>query len=198
MKYPEHLIKLMQHLKKLPGVGSKSAERFAFNMLNWSPEQILLFSQVIVEIPIKLQSCSTCGCLMGETTCELCSPSRKERFKLCIIASPKDAYAIEATGEYRGLYHVMGGLLSPMDGFLTEKLNLNKLKKRIQEDHVTEVIIALDSTLEGDTTSLFLKEELQDLNLTISRIGFGLPMGSNLDYVDGSTLARALLSRSSF
>lgn len=198
MNYPHHLIKLIDVLKRLPGVGGKSAERFAFHMLNWPDAHVHEMARVIHELPSKIQQCEVCGCLKNVDECGFCQPNRLIPQTLCIIASPRDAFSIESTGEYRGLYHVLGGLLSPMDGFGAERLNVNKLRHRIQECDVREIVIALDSTLEGDATSLYLKQELESLGLPISRLAFGLPIGSSLDYVDGGTLARAMTGRAKF
>lgn len=198
-KYPSHLLKLIDTLKKLPGVGSKSAERFAFHMLNWNEEQLNEMGEIIKSVPELLQYCDECGCLAeSRQECLFCSPSRTMTQTICIIASPRDAFAVEETREYKGLYHVLGGTLSPMDGFGPEKLQLNKLKNRIRAKQISEVIIALDSTVEGDATSLYLKQELESLQIQVSRLAFGLPMGSSLDYVDGGTLARAFMGRGRF
>ncbi|CDZ80562.1 Recombination protein RecR [Candidatus Rubidus massiliensis] len=198
MKYPLHLLKVMELLKKLPGVGSKSAERFAFQLLNWSTQDLQNFASLIQEIPVKLSTCHECGCLEENEKCLFCTNDRIATKKLCIIASAKDAFAIESTGEYDGLYHILGGLLSPMDGIHSEKLQIEKLKFRIQTLQIKEIVIALDSTLEGDTTSLYLKKELSPFVQSISRLAFGIPIGSSLDYVDGGTLARAFAGRSLF
>lgn len=198
MRYPPHLLKLISVLKKLPGVGNKSAERFAFQMLSWPQDRLDEISLVIKEIPQRLKQCSECGCLVGEEQCFYCPPSKRNSNAMCVIASPKDAFAMEETREYSGLYHVLGGLLSPIEGFHADKLSIENLKKRIAEHQVKEVIIALDSTLEGDATALYLKRELTPLSVHISRLAFGLPMGSSLDYVDGGTLARALSGRAHF
>ncbi len=197
MKYPIHLTKVIEVLKKLPGVGRKSAERFAFEMLEWSQDSLNEMAETISLIPSKLNPCTHCGCLMDLKHCFFCDDSNRNA-TLCIIASPKDAFAIEATGEYKGLYHVLGGVLSPMEGFGPEKLNIEKLETRIKSLSITEIVVALDSTLEGDATSLYLKQELAPLNVQISRLAFGLPMGSSLDYVDGGTLARAFSGRGQF
>lgn len=198
MRYPSHLMKLIDVLKKLPGVGNKSAERFAFQLLNWKPDHLNEFAALLKAIPEKLNHCHECGCLIGEEACPFCDDSRKALGTLCIISSPRDAFAIEETREYRGLYHVLGGLISPLDGFGPERLHLPKLQQRIQTHSIKEVVIALDSTLEGDATSLYLKRELEPVGISISRLAFGLPMGSSLDYVDGGTLARAFSGRGKF
>ncbi len=197
-KYPFELNQLIAYLKKLPGVGTKTAERFAFHLLGWQEAEIKNFSSSLFHLKEKITQCAECHCLTGENTCFFCSSSLRDKTQLCIVASPRDAYSIDETGAFRGLYHVLGGLLSPIDGKTPEHLNLEHLKKRITTLGVKEVIIALDSTLEGDTTSLFLKEQIQTWGLPVSRLAFGIPIGSSLDFVDGGTLARALTGRQSF
>lgn len=196
--YPEHLLKLIQMLKKLPGVGSRSAERFAFHLLDWDPDHLHDFADTVKQINVRLKQCSECGCLVGDSACHFCDLSRRTPKMLCVIASPRDAFSIEQTHEYRGLYHVLGGLLSPLDRRGPELLAVAPLIDRIKKHSIEEVVIALDSTLEGDATSLYIKQELSSLPVHISRLAFGLPMGSHLDYVDGGTLARALSGRHQF
>jgi recombination protein RecR len=197
-KYPSDLAQLIAFLKKLPGVGTKTAERFAFQLLNWPDGELQTFSTLLAQLKEKITECSECRCLTDDNLCPFCHSGMRDKTQLCIIASPRDAYSLEETGAYRGLYHVLGGLLSPLDGKTPEHLNLEQLKKRIATLQIKEIIIALDSTLEGDTTSLFLKEQIQRWGLSVSRLAFGLPMGSSLDFVDGGTLARALTGRQSF
>ncbi len=198
MRYPEHLLKLIQVLKRLPGVGNKSAERFAFHLLNWPGEHLNEFGHIVTEIKNQLQQCQECGCLEGKEGCLFCHSTERESHTLCVIASSRDVFSIEETQEYRGLYHVLDGLLSPMERRGPESLSLPKLKERLIKLQVRELVIGLDSTLEGDATALYLKQELAHFPLNISRFAFGLPMGSSLDYVDGGTLARALAGRNSF
>lgn len=188
----------MELLKGLPGVGSKSAERYAFEMLNWSPERLGELGAIIQELPTAIKCCGQCGCLMDETRCPFCDSARRDTTLLCAIATARDAFAMEKTREYRGLYHVLGGTLSPLNGQGPEHLSVPALAQRIATLQVKELVIALDSTLEGDATALFLKQELEPLGVRISRLAFGLPMGSSLDYVDGDTLARSFSGRRSF
>jgi recombination protein RecR len=195
-KYPLALQHLIASLKLLPGVGSKTAERFAFQLLTWSEEQLADFAENISSLKSKIQSCPACHCLMDKDECKFCDPLKRDTTLLCIISSPKDAYAIEETHSYKGLYHVLGGLLSPLDGRTVEKLNLPHLISRISNLEIREIIIALDSTLEGDATALYLKEHLKGIQ--VSRLALGLPMGSPLEYVDGGTLSRALTGRQIF
>jgi recombination protein RecR len=198
MRYPDHLLKLIQVLKRLPGIGNKSAERFAFHLLTWSKEQLHELGAVVSATKDKLKQCQECRCLMGDEGCLFCHSPQRSSDILCVIASPRDVFSIEETQEYHGLYHVLDGLLSPLDRRGPEHLFLSKLKERILSLQVKEVVIALDSTLEGDATALFLKQELAHSPVHISRLAFGLPMGSSLDYVDGGTLARALAGRGQF
>lgn len=195
-KYPLALQQLIASLKLLPGVGSKTAERFAFQLLTWQEEELQHFSDIISTLKSKIQACPACGCLKDKSDCEFCDPDKRDSSLLCIISSPKDAYAIEETHTYKGLYHVLGGLLSPLDGRTAERLNLPHLIDRISRLQIREVIIALDSTLEGDATALYLKEQLKGIQ--VSRLALGLPMGSPLEYVDGGTLSRALIGRQNF
>jgi len=198
LKYPADLLKLMGLFKKLPSVGGKTAERFAFQLLNWSEDQLKEFSYHLAVLKEKIKSCPECFCIMQEETCPFCQDTQRDKSLLCVIASPKDAYALEETHTFQGLYHVLGGLLSPLEKKHPEQLHLEALKKRLSILSVKEVIIALDSTLEGDATALYLKELLTSQGITASRLAFGLPIGSSLEYVDGGTLARALSGRQTF
>jgi recombination protein RecR len=199
MKYPQHLIKLIEVLKKLPGVGSKSAERFAFQLIQWPEMQLTEMANIIESSKQKLRYCSTCGCLGDENACYFCTEQRMASGTLCVTASARDVFAIEATREFKGAYHVLGGVLSPLEGKGPEVLKLHKLKDRLLQSSIREIVIAIDSTVEGDATALFLKGALAELpGVKVSRLAFGLPMGSSLDYVDGGTLARAFSGRSAY
>lgn len=191
-KFPEDLVSLIAHLKKLPGVGTRTAERFAFEFLSWDAHSLSLLSETINTIHQKIPPCPTCGCLTDQGACSFCS-SNRDPASLCLIASPRDVYAIEETHSYRGLYHVIEHLLSPLDNRHAATLRLDRIQARLAP--VREIIIALDSTLEGDTTALYLKNTLARPGLTISRLAFGLPIGTTLEHTDTTTLARSLLSR---
>lgn len=198
MKYPLHLLKLIDVLKRLPGVGSKSAERFAFEMIRWPESRLTEMAQVLQMTSLQLKHCSQCGCLIDVDHCQFCRDKNEKVESICVVATARDVFSIGATNEYNGLYHVLGTLLSPMNGVGAESLNLHKLVERITRHQIEEVVIALDSTLEGDATSLYLKKVLGPMRVRISRLAFGLPMGSPLDYVDGGTLARALSARAHY
>jgi len=194
-KYPEDLLALIAHLKKLPGVGTRTAERFAFEFLSWQQEHLLDLGDLLKCVQEKIPQCAVCGCLTHQGSCHFCNHALRDATSLCLLASPRDAYSIEETKSYRGLYHVVEHLLSPLDGRHANTLRVDRIEKRIAQHNVREVIIAFDSTLEGDTTALFLKNQLLRPDLAISRLAFGLPVGSSLEYIDGGTLARALIGR---
>jgi len=197
-KYPLPLQQLISLLKLLPGVGTKTAERFAFQLLTWDTEPLSQLSTALAIIKESVPHCPTCHCLASTSGCEFCNLDYRSPDSLCIIASPKDAYAIEETHTYKGLYHVLGGLLSPLDGRSAAALNLATFFSRLSTCCPKEVIIALDSTLEGDATALYLKEKIGALGIPVSRLAFGLPIGSPLEYVDETTLSRAFSNRQVF
>ena len=197
-KYPPALEQLITLLKLLPGVGTKTAERFAFQLLTWPDESLGQLSALLDTIKAQVPHCPTCFCLSSLEGCGFCDSTRRDPTTVCIIGSPKDAYAIEETHAYKGLYHVLGSLLSPLDGRSIEQLNLAPLLERLRAHPIKEVIIALDSTLEGDATALYLKEKIGQLAIPVYRLAFGLPMGSPLEYVDGGTLSRAFVGRQVF
>lgn len=197
-RYPTTLQQIILFLKKFPGIGTKSAERLAFHLITWQEHELSSFASLLSHLRESITQCPNCQCLMEKDLCAFCTDSGRDATQLCIISSPKDAFAIEETGSFKGLYHVIGALLSPIEGKSVEHLQLDRLKKRLDMHPIKEIIIALDSTLEGDTTSLYLKEFIDRQNISVSRLAFGLPLGSSLEFVDGGTLARALLGRHSF
>jgi len=196
--YPPHLLRLIEMFKKFPGIGSKSAERLVFTLMSWPEEQQKLFAEAVLGVKQKIKTCATCGVLVGEEACTFCDSAQRETETLCIVAFPKDVFLIDQTRQYRGLYHVLGGVISPIERITIPDATLQRLKERIMQHHVKEIILALDSTLEGDATALYLKKVLGKENLSISRLAFGLPMGSSLDFIDGGTLTRALQGRFTF
>lgn len=195
MNYPLCLEKLIQALKKFPGIGSKSAERLAFHMLDWPQEQFELVIEAMQTAKHSLQGCSECGSLCQEQNCLFCKDKNRSQESICVVAYPREVFAIEETRKFNGLYHVLGGTLSPLEGRYPKDMGLEKLKKRLETLKCREIIAALDSTLEGDATVLYLQETLKDYPIKITRLAFGIPLGSALEYVDGGTLAKALCSR---
>jgi recombination protein RecR len=197
-KLPDPIQKLAIQLRKLPGVGIKTAERFAFHLLSWEKESLQHLAKSLEQIQNKISPCQVCACLKGAEPCEFCNPHKRDPELLCIVSFAKDVYPIEETKAFKGMYHVLGGVLSPLQGYSTTEINTKKIKDRIETQGVKDVLLALDSTVEGDATSLFLKEELRGCQVSISRLAFGIPLGSSLEYVDSGTLGRALLGRNPF
>lgn len=193
-KYPKDLLTLIGYLKKLPGVGFRTAERFAFEFLKWQEPDLSALGILLTELLNKVPACQECGCLTQSGVCHFCENTR-DFSSLCILSSARDAYAIEETRAYRGLYHIVEHLLSPLDGRHANLLRVDRIEERIAKYQIKEIIIAFDSTLEGDTTALYLKNELEKHPVKISRLGVGVPVGSSLEYIDGGTLSRALAGR---
>jgi len=196
LKYPKELLTLIAHLKKFPGVGKKTSERFAFQLLEWEGQDLRDLANLLHTLKERIQACAQCGCLMDGVTCSFCDIKNREHHVMCVTANPRDVYAIEETGTFRGVYHVLGTLISPLDGKTSESLNLPHLETRITQLKITELILALDSTLEGDATALYIKEQFP--TLLVSRLALGLPLGSTLDFVDEGTLSEAFAGRQKF
>lgn len=201
MKYPKPLNTLISNLQKLPGVGKKTAERYSFDIISWSEKDINTFADHLTLLKKSLSNCSTCHALLDtsqNTNCKYCDCTKRDSKQLCILSSQKDLFSIEATHMYLGMYHILDGLLSPLNNFSPKDLDLSTLKNRIKNFNIKEIILALDSTIEGDATSLFLKNEFENLNVKISRLALGMPIGSSLDFVDEGTLSKALSERTLF
>jgi len=196
--YPKDLLKLIYYLKKLSGVGSKTAQRFAFEMIKFSDFELNDLANLFKDLKKNVVHCDTCGCLIADESCKFCDISLRDSKKICIVSSFKDVFLLEKTKTYNGFYHILETLISPIDGKEIDEKNILKLKKRIEKYSINEIIIALDSTIEGDATSLYIKEELLDYKVNVSRLAFGLPMGTSLDYIDGTTLSQAFVGRQSF
>ncbi len=197
-KFPKHLSTLISFLRKWPGVGTRTAERYAFHLLSWNEADLEQLGDLIRDLKKKITSCPDCHVLMEEEGCRYCDLSIRDSRTLCVIASSKDLFALEETRVFKGLYYALGALLSPLQSRSPAMLGIEKLKQRIVTLGVQEVIVALDSTIEGDATSLYLKKELESIpNLKVSRLAFGLPLNSTLDFIDGGTLIKALTGRQS-
>ena len=195
--YPKDFQAIIHFLKKLPGIGERTAERFAFHLLNWPAASLKEFGGVLCQFQEKMNVCQECGCLK-EKNCYFCENDLRKNNTVCIVSSARDVFAIEETKEFQGIYHVLDALLSPMEGKWEENLHPDKLMERMARYSIQEAILALDSTLEGDATSLFLREKLAEQKIKVYRIAFGLPVGSSLEYVDKGTLTRAFDGRQAF
>lgn len=189
------LSSLIKTISKIPGIGKKSATRVAYFLLNSDPSYNLKLSQQIGEIKNKIMFCSVCGRFTETDPCPICEDPKRDQSLICIVEDARDVQNIESTGEFKGLYHVIGGVISPIDGIGPEELNISSLIKRIEEGSVKEAIIATNPTVEGDTTAFYLTREMKPIGIKISRLASGLPVGGDLEYADRLTLARSLQGR---
>lgn len=195
MIYPEKLEKVIEFYKKLPGIGEKSAERLALATLELKEEDILDFSEQIKDAYCNLHSCSVCGHLTDQDICSICSSSSREKNLICVIEDCKNVFSFEKIGNFHGVYHVLNGLISPMENISADDINLSTLVKRIEKLENPELILALKSSIEGQTTTLYIKKIFEGKNVKISRLSHGLPMGAEIDYIDAITLGHALDDR---
>jgi len=198
MIYPESLSKLIANLKKLPGVGEKSAERMALSILNMDLESTQDLSRAIIDAKEKLVKCEICGALTENNICNVCDNANKgirNKNLVCILEDTRSVFAFEKSGKFNGTYHVLNGLISPMDGIGPDDINLSSLVKRIEKLDNPELIIALKSTIEGEATTMYIKKIFENKNVLISRLSYGIPMGVDIDYLDELTLFNALNDR---
>ena len=187
------LEKLVSELSKLPGIGRKSAQRLSFYFLKQSKSEVEELARTLIEVKDKIISCKTCFNFTEISPCSICSSEHRNRSVICVVEEPTDLMAIERSGEYKGLYHVIGGVISPLDGIGPEDLHIKELLNRL--DSVEEVIIATNPSIEGETTTLYLQREIKKRNIKVSRIARGIPMGSALEHADQVTLVRAFEGR---
>lgn len=193
--YTKSIERLIERLVKLPGIGRRSAERIVEYILNAPPEDIRTLSEAISKVKQNVKLCKICNNLSEQDICAICQDNSRQISVVCIVEKPSDVTAIEKTGSFRGLYHVLLGAISPLEGKGPADLKIDSLMERIKQDTVKEVIIATDADTEGETTALYLSKIIRSKGIKISRIGLGLPFGSNLEYADTTTLSKALESR---
>lgn len=186
---------LIDQLGRLPGIGPKSAQRIAFHILQTESFDVSRLASVLVEVREKVKFCEICGNVSEETTCGICRDPRRDPAVICVVEEAKDVVAIERTREFRGLYHVLGGAISPIDGIGPDDLRIRQLITRLADGTVTEVIIATDPNLEGEATATYLTRLLTTLEIKVSRLASGLPVGGDLEYADEVTLGRAFEGR---
>ena len=192
--FTKPLAKLIDHFEKFPGIGPRTAQRLALFILKQPEQTIKDFSKALLEAHNNVGRCKKCFNLTSETECEICKNPNRNQKEICVVAEAKDLLALERAREFKGIYHVIGGLISPMDSIGPELLEIKSLVERVSKNDVEEIILALTPSVEGDTTSLYIAKLLTPFT-KVTRIAYGLPMGSELEYVDEVTLARALEGR---
>lgn len=194
--YPKSLTALIETFGRLPGVGKKTAERYAYYVVNnFKEEDIEKFSESLRNVKNNIRHCPNCGFLTEDDLCEYCKDETRDIHTILVVEEAKDVESIERCNKYRGLYHVLGGSISPINGIGPDELNLTSLKKRVVGSDIKEIIIATSATVNGEATALYIKRILENSNVTVSRIAYGVPVGSSLEYNDETTIMRALEGR---
>lgn len=189
------LERLIDQFHKLPGIGRKSATRLGFHILDYSEQEIDDFIQALEDVKGKIKRCPVCGDYCEDSLCPICADEARDRRSICIVEDSRDVISLEKTGKYRGLYHILGGKLAPLQGVTPDKLNLKTLLERITKEEIQEIILALNPDLEGETTAMYLVKLLKPFDIRITKIASGIPMGGNLEFADSATIARALDAR---
>lgn len=195
MIYPELLQDLINFYKKLPGIGDKSAERMALATIELSKNDVERFSEALVDSKNNLKNCKICGHITENEICHICENQARNHNLICVIEDYKSVFSFEKVGNYQGVYHVLNGLISPMDGIGPEDINISSLVKRVESLENPELILALKSSIEGETTTLYIKKIFEEKDVTISRLSYGIPIGAEIDYLDIITLDKALEDR---
>jgi recombination protein RecR len=195
MKYPNTIQNLIECFRKLPGVGEKTAERYSLALLDLDQEVIDQFSSSIANTKTKIKRCKICNNLCEDELCDICKSDSRNKELLCVVEDPKSIILFERIGTFDGYYHVINGLISPLDGINPEDLEIDKLIDRIKNNNIKEVVLAVKPSIEGETTSLYISKKLQDTDVIVSKIAHGVPLGTDIDYVDSLTLELALENR---
>lgn len=195
MKYPNTINNLIECFKKLPGIGEKSAERMALSTIDLDQEILDLFSTSLKDVKTKIRRCKECNNLSEDELCEICKSDDRNKKIICVVEEPKNVILFEKVGTYNGLYHVLDGLISPLDNVNPEDINIDYLIKRIENSDVEEVILAVKPSIEGETTSLYISKLLENSKVKVSKIAHGIPIGVDMEYIDALTLELALEDR---
>ena len=193
--YPDLLKTLIEYFRKLPGIGEKTAERYALALIDLEEDDLETFAKSISQIKKELRTCEVCGHLTDKKKCYICDDDTRNQNLICVVEDYKSVFMFEKTGKFNGVYHVLNGLISPIDGINPDDLNINSLVKRVDKLKDAELILALKPNIEGDTTTLYIKKILEDKNIKITRLSNGIPMGAEIEYIDILTLERALSDR---
>jgi recombination protein RecR len=192
---PDAVSRLVDEFSRLPGIGPKTASRLTYYLLRAPVEQVQSLGEAVIQLRDRIQFCSRCYNITETDLCPVCSDVRRETHSLCVVEEPLDVLAIERTGEYQGMYHVLHGAISPVEGIGPEDLRIRELVERVKKEPITEVILATNPSLEGEATAMYIRRQLYPLGVRITRLARGLPMGGDLEYADAITLARALEGR---
>ncbi len=195
MNYPKTILNLIECFKKFPGIGEKTAERLALATLNMDADIIDLFSKSLEDGKTKIKKCSRCGSLTEDDLCQICTDENRDTSTLCVVEECKNVILFEKIGTYKGLYHVLGGLISPLEGINPEDIHIDELINRIKKENIKEVILAIKPSVEGETTALYIRKMLERTDVKISKIAHGIPMGADIDYIDPLTLEMAIEDR---
>ncbi|MBI3252746.1 MAG: recombination protein RecR [Candidatus Omnitrophica bacterium] len=195
MPYPESMVRLIEAFAKMPGVGSRTAERFAFYILGSPREEVEELARLLLKVNGNIRYCQECFNLSEASVCHICGDPTRDHGVLCIVQDPKDVISIEKAGDFNGVYHVLLGALSPLEGIGPKDLKIRELFERLKKSPVKEIILGTSSDTEGDATSLYLLKHLKSLKIKVTRIAHGVPVGSALEFVDKATLARAFKQR---
>lgn len=195
MLFPESIVNVINSFKKIPGVGEKSAERYALSIIDLTEEDINKFSNALIDVKSKIKKCSICGHLTDKDICNICNDENRISNLICVVEDYKSVFMFEKSGTFKGKYHVLNGLISPIDGIYPEDINLKPLINRLDNKEDAEIIVALKPSVEGETTTLYIKKIFENKNIKVSRLSYGIPMGIDIDYLDSITLDRALLDR---
>lgn len=195
MEYTKPLAKLIEYFQKLPSIGPKTAQRLALYLLKLPDYEVENFASAMLEAKKTIKYCEVCFNMSQSSPCEICSSTTRNKDLICVVAETKDLMAIERTNEYKGVYHVLGGLISPMDGIGPDDIRVRELLERVHSADIKEVILAINPTVEGEATSMYLTKLLKPFGVKVSRIAFGLPLGSELEYADELTLTKAIEGR---
>ncbi|MFC1485149.1 recombination mediator RecR [bacterium] len=195
MQYTITLTHLINTLKKLPGIGPKTAERLAFYILKMPREEVLAFANNLVKVKDNISYCGICGSITEQDPCAICINENRSKSTICVVEEPNDVWAIEKTNEFKGNYHVLGGVISPLDNISPDDLRIKELLERVKTKNINEVILATNPTVTGEATAIYLSKILKPLAIKITRIAHGIPIGSDLEYTDGLTIAKALEGR---
>lgn len=193
--YPSSLENIIQSFMKLPGIGEKTAVRLAFSLLDFDEETLQFFGDAVSNLKKQIKYCSRCGSLTDKDICNICSDKLRDASKLIVVKEPKDVFLFEKMGIFNGYYHVLGGVISPIDDIGPADLAIPSLLNRIKEEPITEVVLAIGSGIEADTTALYIKKSITDKNVIVTRLASGIPIGADMDYVDALTLETALQNR---